>query len=70
MAYFLRQEFPNAEISTFESSLHLGGRLATVEVGGRFYETGGSIIHSANQYMTKYPRTPDCLSERRRYETG
>ena len=54
VAYFLRQEFPNAEISTFESSLHLGGRLATVEVGGRFYETGGSIIHSANQYMTKY----------------
>ena len=54
VAYFLRQEFPDADISTFESSLHLGGRLATVEVAGRYYETGGSIIHSANQYMTKY----------------
>ena len=54
VAYFLRQEFPNAEISTFEQSLQLGGRLATVKVGGRYYETGGSIIHSANQYMTNF----------------
>ena len=54
MAYFLRQEFPTADISTFESSPLLGGRLATVEVGGRFYETGGSIIHSANRYMTNF----------------
>ena len=25
-----------------------------MEVAGRNYETGGSIIHSANQYMTKF----------------
>ena len=54
VAYFLRQEFPTAEISTFEPSFQLGGRLATVEVAGRYYETGGSIIHSSNQYMTKF----------------
>ena len=54
VSYFLRQEFPDADIATFESSFVLGGRLATVEVNGRSYETGGSIIHSANKYMTNF----------------
>ena len=54
VSYFLRQEFPDADIATFESSSVLGGRLATVEVDGRSYETGGSIIHSANKYMTNF----------------
>jgi len=34
----------------FESST-VGGRLKTVQLGGRKYESGGSIIHDANKYM-------------------
>ena len=38
----------------FEAGDVVGGRLATVLVAGREYETGGSIIHSANQYMVRF----------------
>lgn len=32
----------------------IGGRLATSFVNGFEFETGGSIIHSANKYMNLY----------------
>jgi len=51
--YFMSRQIPGAEITVFEKG-EIGGRLATVEVEGRRYETGGSIIHSANQYMEEY----------------
>ena len=31
----------------------VGGRLATAALGGRQYETGGSIIHEENKYMVQ-----------------
>ena len=34
----------------FDNSL-VGGRLRAVELGGRKYESGGSIIHNTNKYM-------------------
>ena len=32
----------------------IGGRLATVEIDGREYESGGSIIHNSNRLMLNY----------------
>ena len=51
--YFLSRKVPGAEITVFEMG-EIGGRLATVEVDGRSYESGGSIIHGANRYMMEY----------------
>lgn len=50
-AYFLRQEFgPGVKIEVFEAGT-VGGRLATENIGGYEYETGGSIIHPLNLHM-------------------
>ena len=57
-AHFLRNKFgetveegeEDVEISVFESGI-VGGRLATVEIGGHTYEAGGSVIHPANVEM-------------------
>jgi len=51
--YFLSQLLPGVEITVFEKG-RIGGRLATEEVDGRKYETGGSIIHGANRYMVNF----------------
>ena len=51
--YFLSKEIPDAAITIFEMG-DVGGRLATVEVDGRRYESGGAIIHVANRYMVEY----------------
>lgn len=32
----------------------VGGRLATVTIGGKEYETGGSILHPKNHYMIQF----------------
>jgi len=53
LSYFLSREFPEADITVFEKG-ELGGRLATVEVDGRKYESGGAIIHVANRYMIDF----------------
>ena len=37
-----------AEVTVFESG-KVGGRLATTQIAGHEYETGGSIIHPANR---------------------
>jgi len=51
--YFLSRLLPGVELTVFEMG-KIGGRLATEEVEGRRYESGGSIIHSANRYMVEY----------------
>ena len=54
-AYFARQVFgSSSSIDVFEKTNRVGGRLATVEIGGHWYEAGGSIIHPANKYMDSF----------------
>lgn len=53
VGYFLSRNLPGAEITVFEKG-EVGGRLATEEVDGRQYESGGAIIHAANRYMVEY----------------
>ncbi|XP_061448749.1 prenylcysteine oxidase 1 [Rhineura floridana] len=53
-AYFLRQKFgKDVQIDVFERG-EVGGRLATVNVEGRYYEAGGSIIHPLNLHMKHF----------------
>ena len=54
-AYFLNELFEDAvQLTVFERSSRIGGRLATIEHDGRFYELGGSVIHSSNRYMKAF----------------
>ncbi|XP_076825393.1 prenylcysteine oxidase 1-like isoform X1 [Clavelina lepadiformis] len=49
--YFLRHLFGNdVKVDLFEPSGRLCGRVATVDVAGRSYESGGSVIHDKNFY--------------------
>ena len=50
-AYFLSQELTDDVTITIFESDKVGGRLATDQIGGRSYETGGSIIHDSNKMM-------------------
>uniref|UniRef100_A0A9J8BJK6 Prenylcysteine oxidase 1 n=1 Tax=Cyprinus carpio carpio TaxID=630221 RepID=A0A9J8BJK6_CYPCA len=53
-AFFLRQEFgPAVKIEVFEAGT-VGGRLATENIGGYEYETGGSVIHPLNLHMKHF----------------
>ncbi|KAK2823721.1 hypothetical protein Q7C36_020321 [Tachysurus vachellii] len=53
-AYFLRQEFgPGVKIDVYEAGT-VGGRLATENIEGQDYETGGSIIHPLNLHMKHF----------------
>lgn len=60
-AYFLRQEFgPSVKIDVYESGT-VGGRLATEDIDGQDYETGGSIIHPLNLHMKHFvDRLGEC----------
>jgi len=56
-AHFLRQEldsYCSLELSVFERSSLLGGRLADVTIRGHHFEAGGSIIHHSNRYMRHF----------------
>ena len=53
VAYFLSQRLPGVDVTVFEMD-RVGGRLDTVDIAGRRYEVGGSIIHSANKLMVDY----------------
>ncbi|XP_067929623.1 prenylcysteine oxidase 1-like [Watersipora subatra] len=55
VAYRL-QQIVGSHLSTFDvyESDRVGGRLNTVTVNGKEYETGGSVIHPANQYMAEF----------------
>jgi len=54
-ANFLREIFKDsAEIDVYEGN-EVGGRLATVVMNdGNEYETGGSVIHHRNKYMSDF----------------
>jgi len=51
-SHFLRELFGSeATIDVFEASDRIGGRLDTIEIAGKRFESGGSIIHPDNKYM-------------------
>ena len=49
-AYYLSRALEDVDLTVFDNS-PVGGRLRAVELGGRKYESGGSIIHNTNKYM-------------------
>nr|XP_006814562.1 PREDICTED: prenylcysteine oxidase 1-like [Saccoglossus kowalevskii] len=55
-SYFLHELFgAKASIDVYEPS-DIGGRIATVDIGGHTYESGASIIHPGNMYMKKFTK--------------
>ena len=53
-AHYLRELFgKDVQMDMYEGG-GVGGRLATVNIEGRQYESGGSIIHPANAYMLNF----------------
>ncbi|XP_053125094.1 prenylcysteine oxidase 1 [Hemicordylus capensis] len=55
-AYFLRQKFgKDVLIHVFEKG-DVGGRLATINMEGKDYEAGGSIIHPLNLHMKHFAK--------------
>lgn len=63
-AYFLRDLFKDSvQIDLYEGN-QIGGRLATVIMSdGNEYETGGSVIHQRNKYMSDFVRNLGELYE-------
>ena len=54
-AWFIRRELgPGATIAVYERAPKVGGRLATIDVGGVPIEAGGTIIHETNRTMTGF----------------
>ena len=53
-AYFLSQDVENVDITVFEKTGNVGGRLSVARVDGREYESGGSIIHNSNRMMLQF----------------
>lgn len=50
-SYFLNQLYGGkVKITVFERDDVLGGRLREMNIGGKSYDSGGSIIHSSNLY--------------------
>jgi len=54
-AWFLRQALgEGAALTVYERDAQLGGRLATLDVGGTPVESGGTIIHETNRYLAGF----------------
>jgi prenylcysteine oxidase/farnesylcysteine lyase len=53
-AYFIQQIRPHDTVTLFEKTHSLGGRLHEDTIGGITVETGGTAIHSSNQYMQSF----------------
>ncbi|XP_046394831.1 prenylcysteine oxidase-like [Ischnura elegans] len=55
VSYFLQDIFGegNVVVDVYEEH-EIGGRLATVDIGDRSYEAGGSVIHPDNKYMAHF----------------
>ncbi len=54
-AWFLRRALgERAALTLYERDVRLGGRLATLDVGGTPVEAGGTIIHETNRYMADF----------------
>jgi len=62
-AHFLREIFKDlVKIDLYEGN-KIGGRLATVMMNdGNEYETGGSVIHKRNKYMSNFVNNLGKLS--------
>ena len=55
-AHFIRQLFgDDVTVELYEAD-EIGGRLRSIEVDGRMYEAGGSIMHPENFYMVNFTR--------------
>lgn len=53
--YFLNEKFgKDVPIDLYEPKSTLCGRVATVNVNGRDYESGASIIHPKNMHMKNF----------------
>ncbi|KAA0183923.1 Prenylcysteine oxidase [Fasciolopsis buskii] len=56
-AHFLRKQFGSrCSITLFEQSGRIGGRMKSATFAGRLVETGASIFHSKNRYMSQLAR--------------
>ena len=54
-SHFIRELFGSqATIDAFEATDRIGGRLDTVEIAGKTFESGGSIIHPDNKHMVDF----------------
>lgn len=68
-SHFIRELFGSeATIHVFEASDRIGGRLDTVEIAGKRFESGGSIIHPDNKHMVNFVKHLGkfCQAYRRR----
>ena len=52
LSHFLKKSMPEASVHLYEKG-EIGGRLKTIDIAGRNYECGGSIIHPKNLLMKK-----------------
>ena len=50
LSHFLKKSIPEASVHLYEKG-EVGGRLKTIDIAGRNYECGGSIIHPKNLLM-------------------
>jgi prenylcysteine oxidase/farnesylcysteine lyase len=56
-ASFLRDALGNGpELTVFEASDRVGGRVREIEVAGSQMEAGGAAVHSLNEYMVSFAR--------------
>ncbi|MDP4106150.1 MAG: FAD-dependent oxidoreductase [Bacillota bacterium] len=54
VAYFLHKSLrEQVETVVFEKEDRIGGRIRSIKIGEEEWETGGSIIHSENQYLSR-----------------
>ncbi|CAH8605943.1 unnamed protein product [Dicrocoelium dendriticum] len=59
-AYYLRQLFGSEVVITvFEQTGRIGGRIKSANFAGQLIETGASIYHTSNQYMTSFAKKFD-----------
>lgn len=53
-AYWLKHYLNDSIAITIYESKQVGGRLKTVDINGKEYEAGGSVIHEKNLYMKRF----------------
>ncbi|XP_023708450.1 prenylcysteine oxidase 1 isoform X2 [Cryptotermes secundus] len=67
-SYFLRELFgPHGAFIDLYEANKIGGRLSVVEVDGRDYEMGGSVIHPQNKYMVDFLKLLGLKKRQTRY---
>ena len=54
-AYFIHNLLGrDASIDVFDRASKVGGRIAVIEMDDNMFESGGSVIHDSNKYMTEF----------------